>query len=42
MSLVTCIVFAGIANVVDSYQLDMQLKIPRVYDNNNSLGYRKL
>ena len=42
LSLVTCIVFAGIANVVDQYQLDMLLKIPRVYDNNNSLGYRKL
>lgn len=42
MSIVTCMLFAGIANVVDSYQLDMQLKIPRVYDNNQSLGYRKL
>ncbi len=40
MALLTAII-CNAKEVVDTYDLTMSLKIPRIYDNTQSLGYRK-
>lgn len=32
---------ASLAQIVDQYDLTMRLYVPRVYDNMQSLGYRR-
>ena len=35
------VVMAANAQIVDTYAFTMNLNIPRIYNNNDSLGYRK-
>lgn len=42
MSIVIGISLCCPGSIIDIYDLDMVLKIPRVYDNSNSIGYRQL
>jgi len=40
-ALAVLIGFTGLCSAVDVYDFRMRLKVPRVYDNTDSLGYRK-
>jgi len=42
MSIVMCIAMNCISDIEDIYKFDMSLKVPRVYNNSESLGYRKI
>lgn len=41
LCMMAILAFAASADVTDVYKLKMRLKVPRVYNNTQSLGYRK-